>query len=51
MDDWRVAQASCPPQDGFTVVNLWGQRASCVLLCDPAGETPACPTARMAVLR
>ena len=26
--NWLVAQASCPPQDGFTVVNLWGQRTS-----------------------
>ena len=38
----RVAQAS----------SLWGKRASCLLfLAFKAGKMPACPTAKMAVLR
>ena len=70
MDDWRVAQPSCPPRDGFAVANLfsakgalsslaWGNRPRLAItsrpwrnrICTEAGETPACPTARMAVLR
>ena len=70
MDDWRVAQASCPPRDGFAVANLFSAKGAlsslargnrprlaitsrpwCNRICTEAGETPACPTARMAVLR
>src|SRR6266850_50444 len=45
-----VAQASSPPQDGFAVANLWGKQASSPAKAT-AGKMPACPTAKMAVLR
>ena len=49
MDDWRVAQASCPPQDGFTVANLfsakgalsslaWGNRPRYSVTSAPSAE-------------